>query len=311
MKYKRCWLIWRGAAGGGDRPRGPSGDKRLVGYVIETARGAIDPVAVRAALGQRLPGYMVPAAVMVVETIPLTVNGKLDRRALPAPDYAVTDSYRAPSTTVEEILAGIYGKVLGLERVGVDDSFFDLGGDSLSAMRLINAVNAGLDIDLAVRAVFETPTVAQLAVRAGEGSGRRERLVARQRPDVLPLSYAQQRLWFLDQLEGPSAIGNMPAAYRITGELDVDALGQALADVVERHESLRTVFPARSRGFRGRWWCPQTGPTSVARIRRYGLARGSCCTVRSARPSATAPTCQPRFLEGNPFPSVPRASMFW
>ncbi|WP_234787962.1 condensation domain-containing protein, partial [Mycolicibacterium setense] len=191
-----------------------------------------------------LPGYMVPAAVVLLDALPLTVNGKLDKRALPAPDYVNGQEYRAPATPVEEVLAGIYAQVLGLERVGVDDSFFDLGGDSLSAMRLINSVNAALDTDLAVRAVFEAPTVAQLSTRAGEGSGRREPLVAQQRPPALPLSYAQQRLWFLDQLEGPSPIYNMPTVYRITGGLDIDALGVALADVVERHESLRTVFPA-------------------------------------------------------------------
>ncbi|MFV8162156.1 amino acid adenylation domain-containing protein [Mycobacterium sp. 134] len=220
-----------------DRP----GDKRLVGYITGTA----DPATIRAALGQRLPGYMVPAAVVVVEAIPLTVNGKLDRRALPAPDYADTgEGYRAPTTTVEEILTGIYAQVLGLERVGIDDSFFDLGGDSLSAMRLINTVNASLGSDVAVRQVFEAPTVAELAARVGESSSRREPLVPHERPAVIPLSYAQQRLWFLDQLEGPSAIYNMATAYQISGGLDVNALDEALADVVGRHESLRTVFPA-------------------------------------------------------------------
>ncbi|MGV0804437.1 amino acid adenylation domain-containing protein [Mycolicibacterium setense] len=219
-----------------DRP----GDKRLVGYIT----GSADPAVVRAALSDRLPGYMVPAAIVLLDALPLTVNGKLDKRALPAPDYVNGQEYRAPATPVEDVLAGIYAQVLGLERVGADDSFFDLGGDSLSAMRLINSVNAALDTDLAVRAVFETPTVAQLAAHAGEGSGRREPLLAQQRPAVLPLSYAQQRLWFLDQLEGPSPIYNMPTVYRITGGLDIDALGVALADVVERHESLRTVFPA-------------------------------------------------------------------
>ncbi|MDT0399856.1 phosphopantetheine-binding protein, partial [Streptomyces edwardsiae] len=124
-----------------DRP----GDKRLVGYITGTA----DPVAVRAALGQRLPGYMVPTAVVVLDVLPLTVNGKLDRRALPAPDYLSGQEYRAPGTPTEEALAGIYAQVLGLERVGVDDSFFDLGGDSLSATRLINTVNANLGTDLA------------------------------------------------------------------------------------------------------------------------------------------------------------------
>ncbi len=217
-----------------DRP----GDKRLVGYITGTA----DPVRVRAALSERLPGYMVPAAVVVLDRLPLTVNGKLDKRALPAPEYIDVDHYRAPATPTEEILAGIYAQVLGLERVGVDDSFFDLGGDSLSAARLINAINASLHADLAVRAVFETPTVAELAARVGEGSGSREALVPQQRPPVIPLSYAQQRLWFLDQLEGPSAIYNMPTAFRIVGTLKVSALRAAFADVVERHESLRTVF---------------------------------------------------------------------
>ena len=116
-----------------DRP----GDKRLVGYVTGTA----DPAEMRAALAERLPAYMVPAAVVVLEALPLTVNGKLDKRALPAPEYQDADHYRAPASAVEEILAGIYAQVLGLERVGVDDSFFDLGGDSLSAMRVIAAIN--------------------------------------------------------------------------------------------------------------------------------------------------------------------------
>nr|WP_305801184.1 non-ribosomal peptide synthetase [Mycobacterium sp. DBP42] len=217
-----------------DRP----GDRRLVGYVT----GAADPVQVRAALAERLPGYMVPAAVVVLDSLPLTVNGKLDKRALPAPEYIDGDHYRAPATPTEEILAGIYAEVLGLERVGVDDSFFDLGGDSLSAIRLVNAVNAGLGSALAVRAVFEAPRVRELAGRVGEGSGGREPLVAQERPAVIPLSYAQQRLWFLDQLDGPSAIYNMPTAFRIVGTLDASALGAAFADVVERHESLRTVF---------------------------------------------------------------------
>ena len=218
-----------------DRP----GDKRLVGYVTGTA----DPAKTRAAVAERLPAYMVPAAVVVLEVLPLTVNGKLDTRALPAPEYTA-GGYRAPAGAVEEILAGIYARVLGLERVGVDDSFFELGGDSLSAMRVIAAVNTGLDAGLAVRAVFEAPTVAQLAPRIGEEAGRRAPLVAVERPAVVPLSFAQSRLWFIDQLQGPSPVYNMAVALRLSGRLDAEALGAALADVVGRHESLRTLFVA-------------------------------------------------------------------
>jgi thioesterase domain-containing protein/acyl carrier protein len=142
-----------------DRP----GDKRLVGYVTGTA----DPAGVRTALAERLPAYMVPAAVVVLDALPLTPNGKLDTRALPAPEYQDTDRYRAPASAVEEILAGIYAQVLGLERVGVDDSFFDLGGDSLSAMRVIAAINTSLDAHLAVRTLFEAPSVRSLSQQLG------------------------------------------------------------------------------------------------------------------------------------------------
>ena len=177
----------------------------------------MDPAAVRAALAERLPAYMVPAAVVVLDALPLTVNGKLDTRALPAPEYQDVDRYRAPATAVEEILAGIYAQVLGLERVGVDDSFFDLGGDSLLAMRLIAAINTGLDAGLSVRALFDAPTVAQLAPRIGGEAGGLEPLVAVERPAVVPLSFAQSRLWFLDQLQGPSPVYNMATALRMGG----------------------------------------------------------------------------------------------
>ena len=219
-----------------DRP----GDKRLVGYVTGTA----DPAEIRVQLGERLPPYMVPATVVVIDALPLTPNGKLDTRALPAPESPDVHGYRAPTTPVEEILAGIYAEVLGLERVGVDDSFFDLGGDSLLAMRLFAAINTALDADLSVPTVFEAPTVAKLACRVGVGSRRREPLVAMARPAVVPLSYAQQRLWFIDQLQGPSPVYNMTTALRLVGELDVEALGAALTDVAGRHESLRTLFVA-------------------------------------------------------------------
>ncbi|WP_156763516.1 condensation domain-containing protein, partial [Mycobacterium scrofulaceum] len=219
-----------------DRP----GDKRLVGYITGTA----DPTTLRTALAQRLPGYMIPTAIVTLPALPMTVNGKLDTRALPAPDYQGTDHYRAPATAVEEILAGIYAQVLGVERVGADDSFFDLGGDSLSAMRVIAAINNGLESQLSVRALFEAPTVAQLAPRVGTGGGGLAPLTACERPAVVPLSFAQSRLWFIDQLHGPSPVYNMAAALRLDGRLDTDALRAALGDVVARHESLRTVFIA-------------------------------------------------------------------
>ena len=149
-----------------DRP----GDKRLVGYLTGTA----DPAKTRAAVAERLPAYMIPAAVVALQELPLTPNGKLDTRALPAPEYTAGE-YRAPANAVEEILAGIYARVLGLERVGVEDSFFDLGGDSLSAMRVIAAINTALDAGLAVRTLFDAPTIAQLAPRIGGEAGRRSR----------------------------------------------------------------------------------------------------------------------------------------
>ncbi|WP_139825928.1 non-ribosomal peptide synthetase, partial [Mycobacterium parmense] len=180
------------------------GGKRLVGYIT----GAADPGEARAALAARLPGYMVPAAVVGLAALPVTVNGKLDLRALPEPDFAAR-GYRAPGSLTEEILAGVFAQVLGVQRVGVDDSFFDLGGDSLSTMRLVAAINAALQVDLPVRTVFEAPTVARLAPRVGEGNSRLQPLVALERPPVIPLSFAQNRLWFIDQLQGPSPVYNM------------------------------------------------------------------------------------------------------
>ncbi len=218
-----------------DRP----GDKRLVGYITGTA----DPAELRVALGDTLPPYMVPTAVVAIDALPLTVNGKLDTKALPAPEYQDVDHYRAPATHLEEILAGIYAEILGLDRVGVNDSFFDLGGDSLQAMRLVAALNRTLDAGLEERVVFDAPTVAQLVLRIGGRESRQQPLLAVDRPEVMPLSFAQSRLWFIDQLQGPSPVYNLVAGLRLDGLLDVDALGAAFADLLDRHESLRTLFP--------------------------------------------------------------------
>ncbi|MDA2895527.1 condensation domain-containing protein, partial [Mycolicibacterium sp. BiH015] len=186
----------------------------------------------------------VPTAIVPIDALPLTVNGKLDIKALPAPDYSDAGRYRAPTGAVEAALARIFADVLGSERIGIDDSFFDLGGDSLSAMRLVAAVSAEFDIDLAVRTLFEAPTVAQLATRVGDSAGAVPPLTPQQRPAVLPLSFAQSRLWFLEQFQGPSAMYNMPVALRLSGHVDAAALRSALGDVIARHESLRTIFTA-------------------------------------------------------------------
>ncbi|HEY0022714.1 MAG TPA: amino acid adenylation domain-containing protein [Longimicrobium sp.] len=226
-----------------------AGDGRLAAYWVpsdETADGP-DAAAFRAHLKALLPEYMVPSAYVRLERLPLTANGKLDRRALPEPEPVATDSRpAAPRNPTEEILAQIWAEVLRLESVGVDDDFFALGGHSLLATRLLARVQNALGVVLPLRAVFEGPTVAELAVRVDEM--RRADLpvlapvvpIDRDRP--LPLSFAQERLWFLDRLEGGSASYNIATAVRVNGALNTDALERALAEIVRRHESLRTVF---------------------------------------------------------------------
>ncbi|MFC5754983.1 condensation domain-containing protein, partial [Actinomadura rugatobispora] len=227
-----------------DRP----GAKRLVAYVVP-AEGRTDASAsaLREYAAARLPEFLVPAAVVVLDALPVMVNGKLDRAALPAPDLAGRMTGRAPATLTEEIVAGLFAEVLGVRRVGAEDSFFELGGDSLLAMRLIARVRAVLEVEVSVRELFAAPTVAGLAglVDTGRG-GARTALTARERPEVVPLSYAQQRMWFLNRLEGTGAGAgyNVPLALRLSGDLDVAALEAALGDVADRHESLRTIFPA-------------------------------------------------------------------
>ncbi|HST58045.1 MAG TPA: amino acid adenylation domain-containing protein, partial [Longimicrobium sp.] len=223
--------------------REDAGQKRLVAYVV----GDADPDALRAAVRRSLPDYMVPATFVGMDVLPLTPNGKLDRRALPAPDWTAAAAYVAPRTPVEEVLAGILAELLRVDRVGAHDGFFELGGHSLLATRVVSRVRAVLGVELPLRAFFEGPTVAALAARVdeirGEGQSRQAPIVPVGRTEALPLSFAQERLWFLDRLEADSAFYNIPAALRLTGALDVPALERALGEIVRRHETLRTSFP--------------------------------------------------------------------
>ncbi|MFJ8166819.1 condensation domain-containing protein, partial [Streptomyces sp. NPDC096136] len=196
----------------------------------------------RQALQDQLPDYMVPSAIVTLDAIPLTPNGKIDRKALPAPDYSTTGNGRVPRTPQEEILCTLFAEVLGLPAVSIDDNFFDLGGHSLLATQLTSRIRTTLGTETSLQTLFEAPTVAELAPRLTHQGELRPPLLPATRPDTLPLSYAQQRLWFLHQLEGPSATYNMPLALRLTGDLDQQALRDAVHAVITRHEALRTVF---------------------------------------------------------------------
>ncbi|MFL5539509.1 MAG: amino acid adenylation domain-containing protein, partial [Longimicrobiaceae bacterium] len=215
------------------------------------ARGWSTPSALtrdlRERLRERLPEHMVPAAYVYLEALPLTPNGKVDRKALPAPELAsAEDRYVAPRTPAEEVLAGIWAEVLRLERVGVRESFFDLGGHSLLATRAVSRIRELFGVELPLRALFEAPTVAEIAGRVEEI--RRAELpvlppvVPGERDGALPLSFAQERLWFIDRLEPGSAVYNLPMALRLGGALDESALERSLSEIVRRHEALRTVF---------------------------------------------------------------------
>ena len=222
------------------------GDKRLVAYVVAAPGHTAVPAELRRRAAAVLPAHLVPAAVVVLDTLPLTANGKLDRRALPAPDYQANDTGRAPRTERETVLCGLFADVLGLDEVSIDSGFFDLGGHSLMAVRLVSRIRRALGVDVAIRDLFGAPTVAALAERIAEQAGApvRPALAAATRPDVVPLSYAQRRLWFLAELDGASAAYNVPMALRLSGAVDAEALGAAFADVVARHEVLRTVYAA-------------------------------------------------------------------
>ncbi len=224
------------------------GDKRLVAYIV-TSDESLTSHQLREFLKQKLPEYMVPSAWVMLDKLPLTPNGKIDRQALPAPDGEITrtDQYVAPRTPREEIIANIFAQVLNVQNVGIDHNFFELGGHSLLATQLVSRLRRAFGVEIPLRAIFAAPTVVELnqtlTQLSNQGSGLGlPPIQPREEREELPLSWAQEGLWFLNQLEGASATYNMPGAVRITGDLDINVLQQALAEIVRRHEVLRTSF---------------------------------------------------------------------
>ena len=219
------------------------GLKHLAAYIVADRGHAPDPKALRRMLGSHLPDYMVPAGIKVLDSFPLTPNGKLDRIALPALDLGTHPTQlTAANSPEEELLVRLFCDSLGITHVGIEESFFDLGGNSLLATRLISRLRAEVGIDLPIRTLFEMPTVSGLAKCLNEAHAARMPLRAMQRPAHIPLSFAQQRLWFLHCLEGRSATYNLPITLRLQGPLDAAALQKALVDLILRHESLRTRY---------------------------------------------------------------------
>ncbi|MET8850120.1 amino acid adenylation domain-containing protein [Amycolatopsis sp. NPDC004625] len=216
---------------------GTGNDRRLVAYVT----GSATADELRAHATAQLPAYMVPGAYLVLDRFPLTAHGKIDRKALPAPEQHTGTTVRGPRTPVEATLCAIWADVLGVAEVGIDDDFFVIGGHSLLANSVVSRVRSALDAELSIRDLFEARTVSRLAgrlVSAGQAGAGFRKL---ERPERIPLSHAQTRMWFLNRLEGAGY--NIPLAVRLGGDFDPAALAAALGDVVERHEILRTIFP--------------------------------------------------------------------
>ncbi|MGH3874774.1 MAG: amino acid adenylation domain-containing protein [Pseudonocardiaceae bacterium] len=219
-----------------------SGAKRLVAYLVPTTGSAPTPARLRSHTAAALPDHMVPALFVTLAALPVTTSGKLDRKALPAPGAPLLETgYVAPRTGPEQIVTQVWAEVLGIERVGVHDNFFALGGDSILSIRVISRLRAALGVDLSPRALFSSPTVAGLAATMPAGTATPAIPVA-DRAGELPLSFAQQRLWFLDEF-APGGSGYLSTlALRLRGDVDLDALSVAWSELVARHESLRTTF---------------------------------------------------------------------
>ena len=227
------------------------GDKRLVAYVVVQPGQHLSATDARVFVKQRLPEYMVPSAVVELESLPLTPNGKIDRKRLPAPDYGLLDSSKKgskPRTAIEEIVAGIWAEVLKAEDLSIDSDFFELGGHSLIATQVVSRVRQAFQVQMPLRTMFEAPTIAALAerieamLRQKQGASAEHAIAAVPRTGLLPLSFAQQRLWFLDQLEPGNPLYNIAYVTRIAGPLNLQALEWSLNGIVRRHESLRTSF---------------------------------------------------------------------
>jgi amino acid adenylation domain-containing protein len=227
------------------------GEKRLVAYVVPKPLAQPTGIELRSYLKGRLPKFMVPSVFLMLEEMPLTANGKVDRRAFPAPDQAASgteESFVAPGTPVEELLCDLWAQVFHLEQVSVHDNFFDLGGHSLLATQLISRIREAFRVELSIRSLFESPTIASLSGRvilatsAGEHDQSAPPILPVSRNAPLPLSFAQQRLWFLDKLESGSSFYNIPTAVRLKGRLNVVALEQSFNEIIKRHEILRTSF---------------------------------------------------------------------
>ncbi len=222
---------------------------RLSAYIVPAGAAAPTVEVLMAHARDELPDYMVPAAFVLLDTLPLTANGKVDRAALPTPDQAQIhgSAYVAPTTPTEEILCGIWAQVLEQDRVGIHDNFLELGGHSLLAMTIVARIRGAFQVELPLAELFNRPTVAELAQAIDRTA---ERGAERQLPPILPvprerelpLSFAQQRLWFLDQLAPGTSFYNVPVAVRLQGQLDEEALEEAFATILQRHESLRTTF---------------------------------------------------------------------
>jgi len=233
----------------GVRP-GPAGDPLLVAWLVAAEGRRIDADALREALGRRLPQHMVPAAFLELDALPLTPSGKTDRKALPDPGAGeAAAEFVAPRTQVEEVLAGIWSEVLHRDRVGSGDDFFALGGHSLLATLVVSRVRDRLHVELPLRAIFESPKLSAMAAaietRMRDGAAPDVPPVQHVEGNDLPLSFAQERMWFLDRLEPGGTTYNLTVALRLHGALDAAALERAIAEIVRRHEPLRTVFADR------------------------------------------------------------------